>query len=343
MNASTSAPVLSVRDLQVTVPFAGGETAAVRGVSFDLQAGERLGLVGESGSGKSLTALALMRMLAPSLRIRSGEILLNGRDLMKLTARQMCDVRGSEIAMIYQNPMAALNPVLTIGDQIVESIRIHSDMSRATARKRAVELLGDVGIPDPLQRMDAYPYQLSGGMRQRIVIAMALSCDPKVIIADEPTTALDVTTQARVLALLRRLVDSHGTAVVLISHDLEVAAEFCDNIQVMYAGRIVERSPSSSLFARPLHPYAKALLDSSCVLSTDPARPIPVIGGQPPHPGSFPAGCAFQPRCGRSQEPCLTEDPVLSLMRGRAVACYFPHEGGDVPGAAPAAGSVSHD
>lgn len=343
MSEIPHAPVLSVRDLHVTVPYAGGETAAVRGVSFDLQPGERLGLVGESGSGKSLTALALMRMLAPSLRIRSGEILLNGRDLMKLSARQMCSVRGSEIAMIYQNPMAALNPVLTIGDQIVEAIRIHSDMSRAAARRRAVDLLGDVGIPDPLQRMDSYPYQLSGGMRQRIVIAMALSCEPKVIIADEPTTALDVTTQARVLALLRRLVDSHGTAVVLISHDLEVAAEFCDHIQVMYAGRLVERSTASDLFARPLHPYAKALLDSSCVLSTDPTLPIPVIPGQPPHPGSFPAGCAFQPRCGRHQDACVTDDPALSLKHGRAVACHFPHEEGRPSDGGPVAGGVRHD
>jgi len=325
VNTSTSDPLLSVRDLQIGVPLDHGETMAVRGVSFDLQPGARLGLVGESGSGKSLTALALMRMLPPSVRIRAGEVMLNGRDLMTLTPRQMCEVRGSEIAMIYQNPMAALNPVLTIGDQLVEGLRIHSSMSRSTARKRAVELLGDVGIPDPGNRMESHPYQLSGGMRQRVVIAMALSCEPSVIIADEPTTALDVTTQARILALLRQLVSSHGTAVILISHDLEVAAEFCDEIQVMYAGRIVERSPSADLFANPRHPYTKALLESSCVLTTDLTRPIPVIPGQPPQPGSFPAGCAFQARCTQARETCIDHDPVLEWDHGRAVACYFPH------------------
>jgi oligopeptide/dipeptide ABC transporter ATP-binding protein len=324
---STSAlePILSVRDLQIAVPAGKGEALAVRGVSFDLQAGARLGLVGESGSGKSLTALALMRMLAPSVRIRSGQVMLNGRDVMSLTARQMCAVRGSEIAMIYQNPMAALNPVLTIGDQLVEGLRIHSSMPRSAARKRAIELLGDVGIPDPQRRMDSHPYQLSGGMRQRVVIAMALSCEPSVIIADEPTTALDVTTQARVLALLRQLVSSHGTAVVLISHDLEVAAEFCEEIQVMYAGRIVERSPSTDLFASPLHPYAKALLKSSCVLTTDLTRPIPVIPGQPPQPGNFPDGCAFAARCSQARETCTHLDPILERVHGRAVACHFPH------------------
>ena len=200
--------------------------------------------------------------------------------------------------------------------------------------RRAVELLGDVGIPDPGRRLDSYPYELSGGMRQRVVIAMALSCEPSVIIADEPTTALDVTTQARVLALLRQLVSSHGTAVILISHDLEVAAEFCENVQVMYAGKLVERSPSAELFAYPLHPYTKALLESSCVLTTDLTRPIPVIPGQPPQPGRFPVGCAFQPRCGQAGEICTDHDPVLEQMHERSVACHFPH-----PGASTVAGS----
>ncbi|MGB0112168.1 MAG: ABC transporter ATP-binding protein [Ilumatobacteraceae bacterium] len=334
MSVESTKPVLSVRDLQVTVPVNGQDELTVRNVSFDLLPAQRLGLVGESGSGKSLTALSLMGMLSPAVKIQGGEIMLNGRDLVGLPPREMRSVRGREIAMIYQNPMAALNPVQRIGTQLVEGIRLHQTISKAAARRRAIELLGDVGIPNPGRRIDAFPHELSGGMRQRVVIAMALSSEPDVIVADEPTTSLDVTTQARVLTLLRELVTTHDTAVILISHDLEVAASFSDEIVVMYAGRIVERSTSEELFAEPQHPYTRALLDSSCVLSTDIDKPIPVIPGQPPAPGKFPEGCAFRLRCSRAEARCATIDPELVGPRHRAVACHVPYPAED-----PTAGS----
>ncbi len=339
MNVSERAPVLSVRDLVVLVPAGGRAVPAVRGVGFDLAPGARLGLVGESGSGKTLTALALMQMMPPGTRIAGGSVRLDGTDLLGLTAKQMCAVRGRRLSMVYQNPMSALNPVVAIGDQLVEAIRMHEPTAKSVARARAIDLLGDVGIPNPAHRLTAYPYQLSGGMRQRIVIAMALACEPQVIVADEPTTALDVTTQARVMALLLQLSQARGAAVILITHDLEVAAEFCDDIQVMYAGRIVERSPAGTLFDAPRHPYAKALLDSRCVLTTDLETPIPTIPGQPPHPGEFPPGCSFAARCPRAQDLCLRVDPELTVdpagPSDREVACHFPFD--------PVAGQVAGD
>jgi len=330
MSGPERTPVLSVRDLTVLVPAGGRAVPAVRGVGFDLAPGARLGLVGESGSGKTLTALALMRMMPPGTRIAGGSVRLDGTDLLGLSAKRMCAVRGRQIAMVYQNPMSALNPVVAVGDQLVEAIRVHEPTSRSVARARAIDLLGDVGIPDPARRLAAYPYQLSGGMRQRVVIAMALACEPQVIVADEPTTALDVTTQARVMALLLQLSQARGAAVILITHDLEVAAEFCDDIQVMYAGRIVERSSAGTLFEAPRHPYAKALLESRCVLTTDLDAPIPTIPGQPPHPGEFPSGCSFAERCPRAQDVCRSVDPELTVgtgaSAGREVACHFPFD-----------------
>lgn len=324
MTGERVTPVLSVRDLRVSVPSGRDDVPAVRGVSFDVPAGARIGLVGESGSGKSLTALALMRMLAPGVKILGGQVLLEGEDVLQKSSREMCDVRGRRIAMIYQNPMSSLNPVLTIGAQLAEAMTIHGRASRSAARRRSADLLGDVGIPNPMRVMDSYPYELSGGMRQRVVIAMALSCEPALIVADEPTTALDVTTQARVLALLHQLVDSLGTAVILITHDLEVAAEFCEEIHVMYAGRIVERAESVTLFRSPRHPYTNALLDSTCDLTTEISKPIPVIAGQPPQPGDIPPGCAFAARCASVQPQCRDVDPPLVSEGGFTVACLYP-------------------
>jgi oligopeptide/dipeptide ABC transporter ATP-binding protein len=258
------------------------------------------------------------------VKIQSGQVLLEGEDILQKSTREMCDIRGRRIAMIYQNPMSSLNPVLTIGAQLAEAMTIHGRVSKAAARRRSGELLGEVGIPNPLRVMDSFPYQLSGGMRQRVVIAMALSCEPALIVADEPTTALDVTTQARVLALLHQMVDSLGAAVILITHDLEVAAEFCEEIHVMYAGRIVERAESVTLFRSPRHPYTNALLDSTCDLTTEVSKPIPVIAGQPPQPGDIPPGCAFASRCASVQPQCLDSDPPLVSEDGFTVACWYP-------------------
>lgn len=317
-----SAPLLQVEELRV----AFGDVEAVRGVSFTLERGQRLGLVGESGSGKSLTALALMRLLRAPGRIAGGRVVLDGTDLTALPERAMRAVRGGRIAMVYQDPMTALNPVQRVGRQLVEAIRLHRDASRRAARARAVELLAEVGVPEPERRMDAYPHELSGGMRQRVVIAMALAAEPDVLLCDEPTTALDVTTQARIMDLLSGIVEQHGTAVVLITHDLGVAAGFCDSVQVMYAGRIVERSPVQPLYDHPLHPYAEALLGSACDLALDLERPIPAIGGQPPQAGSAPSGCAFHPRCPYALEVCRTTDPVLTDHDGVLAACHRAEE-----------------
>jgi peptide/nickel transport system ATP-binding protein len=315
-------PVLSVRGLSISVPVNSSRANVVEGMSFDVSPGSRLGLVGESGSGKTLTALALMRLLRPPVTVDAGSIVLEGRDILRLRPRELNQIRGARIAMIYQNPMSALNPVLTIGRQVTEVLALHGQYGKAAARRRAAELLGDVGIASPSRLLDAYPHELSGGMRQRVVIAMAMSCGPRVVIADEPTTALDVTTQARVLALMHRLVDDHGAALVLITHDLGVAAEFCDQIQVMYAGRIVERAAVPDLFERPRHPYTLALLESSCSVDTDPNRLIPTVPGQPPQFGELPGGCAFHPRCPQAIDDCRGSRPELLPIAEDAVACW---------------------
>jgi peptide/nickel transport system ATP-binding protein len=315
-------PVLSVRSLSISVPVAATRAAAVANVSFDVPPGGRLGLVGESGSGKTLTALALMRLLKPPVRVDSGSALLEGRDMLCLSARELNEIRGARIAMIYQNPMSALNPVVPIGRQLTEVLALHGRYSKVAARRRAVELLGDVGIASPQRQFDSYPHELSGGMRQRVVIAMAMSCEPRVVIADEPTTALDVTTQARMLALMHRLVDEHATAFVLITHDLGVAAEFCDEVLVMYAGRIVERNTVPRLFERPNHPYTLALLKSRCSVDTDPDEPIPTVTGQPPQIGNHPSGCAFHPRCPEAIDVCRQIRPALVDLADVSVACW---------------------
>jgi peptide/nickel transport system ATP-binding protein len=324
--------LLDVRDLAVEFPHHGGPVRPVRGASFTLAPRQRLGLVGESGSGKSLTALSLMRLLPPPGRIAAGQVLLRGLDLAQLSEREMARVRGGRLALIGQDPMSSLNPVHSVGEQIVEAIRAHESVSQRVARVRAVDLLGQVGLPNPARRFDSYPHQFSGGMRQRVMIAMAISANPDVLIADEPTTALDVTTQARIIDLLSGLVEEREMAVILITHDLGLAASFCDDIQVMYAGRIVERSRPTPLFAQPLHPYTEALLNAICRLDFDVDEPIAAIPGQPPLPQSLPSGCTFHPRCPLAVARCASEEPAPHVFPdGRLAACHFADQRAGVP------------
>jgi peptide/nickel transport system ATP-binding protein len=320
----TDTPVLDVRDLAIEFPRHREAITPVRGVSFALHRRRRLGIVGESGAGKSLTALGLMRLLPPPGRIAAGRVLLAGRDLVPLPEREMAAVRGGRIALVYQDPMSSLNPVQTVGQQIVEAIRAHESVSRSVARARAIELLGDVGLSSSARRFGSYPHQFSGGMRQRVMIAMAISAGPDVLIADEPTTALDVTTQARIIDLLARLVAERDMAMILITHDLGLAASFCDDVHVMYAGRIVERSPAKPLFTRPVHPYTEALLSAICRLDVDVTQRIAAIPGQPPLPQQLPSGCPFHPRCPHAFERCVTDVPVPQLLAdGRMAECHL--------------------
>ena len=312
--------LLAVRNLSI----AAGAQTLVEQVDLDLAEGEVLGLVGESGSGKTITCRALMRLLPPGeLRIASGSIQLKGRDLAQTGEAEMRKVRGVEIGMIFQNPSSHLDPVMRIGDQIAESVRYHEGAGLKDARGRAVELLRQVGIPDPARRIDAYPHEFSGGMRQRAMIAVALACRPKILIADEPTTALDVTVQAQVLRLLLDLRDRLGLAILLVTHNLGVVAQTCDSLAVMYAGRVMERGPKHDVLRAPAHPYTEALL--ACHPgSADPAAPLPAIPGQPPAPGAFPDGCRFHPRCPRAAAICRQERPVLRVLREQHVAaCHF--------------------
>jgi peptide/nickel transport system ATP-binding protein len=327
LNVRPDAPLLEVRDLAVEFPTPHGAVRPVRGASFTLAPQRRLGLVGESGSGKSLTALSLMRLLPPPGRIAAGQVLLDGVDLAQLTEREMARMRGGRIALVGQDPMSSLNPVHTVGRQIVEAIRTHEDVSRRVARARTIDLLGQVGLPNPKRRFDSYPHQFSGGMRQRVMIAIAISADPKVLIADEPTTALDVTTQARIMDLLSSLVDERELAVVLITHDLALAAGFCDEIQVMYAGRVVERGRPGPLFARPIHPYTEALLDAICSLDQDVEKPMAAIPGQPPLPELLPAGCPFHTRCPYAFDRCSVDDPPPHLVGDNRMAeCHLAEQ-----------------
>jgi peptide/nickel transport system ATP-binding protein len=312
--------LLAVRNLSI----AAGAQTLVEQVELDLAEGEVLGLVGESGSGKTITCRALMRLLPPGeLRIASGSIQLKGRDLAQAGEAEMRKVRGVEIGMIFQNPNSHLDPVMRIGEQIAESVRYHEGAGMKDARARAVELLRQVGIPDPARRIDAYPHEFSGGMRQRAMIAVALACRPKILIADEPTTALDVTVQAQVLRLLLDLRDRLGLAILLVTHNLGVVAQTCDSLAVMYAGRVMERGPKRALLRTPAHPYTAALL--ACQPgSADPAAPLPAIPGQPPAPGAYPAGCRFHPRCPRAAALCQHDRPALRVLRERHVAaCHF--------------------
>jgi peptide/nickel transport system ATP-binding protein len=313
-------PLLDVRDLRMVFPTDAGEARAVDGISFTLDRGDVLGLVGESGCGKSMTALSLMRLVPPPGRITGGRVLFEDRDLLGLTEREMRDVRGARMAMIFQEPMTALNPVLTVGSQVAESVFLHRPVSRRQAWQRATELLVEVGIADAERRVHDYPHQLSGGMRQRVMIAMAIACDPLLLLADEPTTALDVTIQAEILALLRSLRDRYGMAVLLITHDLGVVAEQADRVAIMYAGRIVEHATVDELFARPLHPYTQALLRSMPVLGARQDR-LETIPGQVPSLTRLPSGCAFRDRCPLQIDECAAAVPPLEERSGHLVAC----------------------
>jgi len=307
-------PLLRVRDLKTyfVTEHGGGIARAVDGVSFDVHAGETLGVVGESGCGKTVTSLSLLRLVPePPGHILPGSFIeFEGRNLLALTPRELRAVRGNDIAMIFQEPMTSLNPVFTAGDQIAEAAIVHHGLSRRAARARAIEMLSLVGIPDPETRVDHYPHQLSGGMRQRVMIAMALVCRPKVLIADEPTTALDVTIQAQILELLDRLQAELGMAVILITHDLGIVAGTVDRVLVMYAGQVVETAPTPALFARPLHPYTEGLLASVPRLDT-PRRRLHAIPGQVPAATGWPTGCRFHPRCPYAWDRCAAEEPPL--------------------------------
>ncbi len=318
----SAAPLLSIADLTVRFRTDAGWITAIEDIGFDLAPGENLGIVGESGSGKSVTALSILRLHSrAATRIPSGRIIWGGRDLLTLPARELRAVRGGEIAMIFQDPMSSLNPVLTVADQIGETLRLHQDLDAAAARKRAIELLELVRIPDAARRVDEYPHRLSGGMRQRVMIAIAIACRPKLLIADEPTTALDVTIQAQILELLRDLQAELGMSVILISHDLGVIAEFAQRVLVMYAGRVVEQATVRQLFRRPLHPYTDGLLAAVPRLDIDMQR-LSAIPGSIPDPGDPIPGCRFSPRCAEAVASCReTAPPLLAAGEGRFARC----------------------
>jgi oligopeptide/dipeptide ABC transporter ATP-binding protein len=322
-----TAPLLEIRDLKVELALAGGPACAVDGISFRIGAGETLGLVGESGCGKSLTALAIMRLLGePTVRIASGEVRFEGEDLAKAPESRLRQVRGDRISMVFQEPMTSLNPVFTVGEQIAEAVRLHRGLKRDAAKAHALEMLRKVGIPAPEARLESYPHQLSGGMRQRVMIAMALALSPKLLVADEPTTALDVTIQAQILNLIRSLQAEQGTAVLLITHDLGVVAETCERVAVMYAGRIVETGPTAQVFARPAHPYTLGLLRSIPDLDAiADRRKLEAIPGIVPGIADRPSGCRFRDRCPKAQALCAQLEPALDPVGpDQLAACHFP-------------------
>ncbi|HEX5004990.1 MAG TPA: ABC transporter ATP-binding protein [Gemmatimonadales bacterium] len=309
-------PLLEVENLRVAFPATAATSHPVDGVSFSLARGELLAVVGESGCGKSLTALSLLRLVPPPGQILPGSALrLDGADLLALGPSEMRAVRGRRIGMIFQDPMTSLNPVFTVADQISESVRAHTRVSKQDARARALSLLQEVGIPDPEERLDSYPHQLSGGMRQRVMIAIALASEPELLIADEPTTALDVTVQAQILELLDRLRAARGMAILLITHDLGIVAGRADRVAVMYAGRLVEEATTAELFAHPSHPYTRGLLASVPRISGPVTRLTPIAGTVPP-PTAWPAGCRFHPRCPAVLPRCPTDDPPALAVSG---------------------------
>ncbi|MBN8871718.1 MAG: ABC transporter ATP-binding protein [Rhodospirillales bacterium] len=334
-------PILQVRDLHTHFPVDDGVVRAVDGASFELHVGKTLGIVGESGCGKSMTARSILRILDRPGRIVGGEILLRRQDgsvvdLAKLPAdgQAMRAIRGGEIGLVFQEPMSSLSAFHTIGNQLIEGIRLHSDLSRRAARARAIELLAMVGIPRPAQRVDAYSFELSGGLRQRVMIALALAAEPRVLIADEPTTALDVTTQAQILALIRRLQQERELAVILITHDMGVIAEMADDVVVMYLGKEVEKGPVDAIFHAPRHPYTRALLRSIPSVLAEPRARLATISGSIPHPFARPSGCPFHPRCPeRLRGPCeATFPPEVVIGEHHATACHlYTTEGAEVP------------
>ena len=320
-----AAPVLEVRDLRTIFRFRGSKIFAVNGVSFRLAPGELLGVVGESGSGKSVTMMSLMKLLPmPPAEIVSGTARLGGRDLLTLDSAEMRKVRGGEVGFIFQDPMTSLNPVFTVGYQLIEPLREHLGLSRQEARERAVELLALVGIPSPADRMNDYPHQFSGGMRQRVMIAIALACNPKVLIADEPTTALDVTIQAQIIELVKSLRRELGMGIIWITHDLGVIAGIADRVMVMYGGLIVEHAPVDALYDHPQHPYTKALLETLPRPDLAEEGRLKSIGGQPPMLLASPSSCPFAPRCAYAFDRCRIENPpLMPVGRDHDVACWW--------------------
>jgi peptide/nickel transport system ATP-binding protein len=317
-------PLLEVKDLKVHFKTDDGIVKAVDGVSYSLQAGETLGIVGESGSGKSVSSLTVMGLTDPRYATISGEVFFQGVDLLKLPQDEMRNIRGAKISMIFQDPMTSLHPFYKVGDQIAEAIRQHQAISKKQAFDQAVEMLGKVNIPRPHERAKQYPHEFSGGMRQRAMIAMALALNPDLLIADEPTTALDVTVQAQILDLIDRLKDEFNAAVIIITHDLGVVAEHCDNIQVMYAGKAVEFGNTDDIYYRPLHPYTWGLLRSIPRLDADDKEPLVPIRGLPPSLINVPAGCAFHPRCPYIMDICKIDVPPLLPVDGHhAAACHL--------------------
>jgi len=321
--------VVEVKDLKTHFFTDEGEIPAVDGVSFYLDEEETLGIVGESGSGKSVTSLSIMQLVPnPPGRIVGGEILFRGENLLKKSPDEMRKIRGNDIAMIFQEPMSSLNPVYTVGDQIAEAVILHQNVSKREAWNRAVEMLRLVGIPSPERRAREYPHQMSGGMRQRVMIAMALSCNPQLLIADEPTTALDVTIQAQILDLMKKLQAEFHAAIMLITHDLGVVAETCDRVAVMYAGKVVEEGTTKDLFREPLHPYTQGLLASIPRVDEPRTEKLHVIEGTVPNLLHLPQGCAFAPRCPQAMDICRRETPVLAdVGDGRKVSCWLHVEG----------------
>ena len=317
--------LLEVKNLKTCFELFRGTVKAVDGVDFTLKEGEILGIVGESGGGKSVTGFSLLGLIDPPGRISGGEVLFRGEDLLKKSEEEMRRIRGKEISMIFQDPMTSLNPLQTIGSQIDEMLALHTDLSSAERKQRILDLLTEVGIPNPADRINNYPHQFSGGMRQRVVIAIALAVNPRLIIADEPTTALDVTVQAQILKLMENLVQKFGSALILITHDLAVVSEMTHRVAVMYCGKIVEEGPTKDLIANPHHPYTKGLLESIPKMAGARTPRLPQISGMVPSLFDLPKGCSFAPRCSRATERCLRDVPEMRLLSpGRKAACYHP-------------------
>jgi peptide/nickel transport system ATP-binding protein len=321
-DARKDQPLLRVEKLRVEFPTRRGTLVAVDDISFHIDEGEVLGVVGESGAGKSLTGAAIIGLLEPPGRIASGEIIFDGKRIDNIGREQMRRLRGDQIAMIFQDPLTSLNPLVTVGRQLTETIRTHASIDERGARKRAIELLNEVGIPAADRRIDQYPHQFSGGMRQRVVIALALAANPRLIIADEPTTALDVSIQAQIISLLKRLCEDHGTSVMLITHDMGVIAETADRVAVMYAGRIVEVGPVQDVIKRARHPYTHGLMSSIPVIRHD-VEQLTQIDGAMPRLTDIPSGCAFNPRCPKVFEPCRAERPELVEVDATRAACWL--------------------
>ena len=325
MSSTKKEIILQVKNLQTSFFTDEGEVKAVNGVDFSIEKGKTLGIVGESGSGKSITSLSILRLLQePAGKVVGGEILFKGDNLLNKSKKQMMGIRGNNISMIFQEPMTSLNPTLTCGEQIAESIRIHQKLKRKEAWIKAVDMLRLVGIPSPEKRAKQYPFELSGGMRQRVMIAIALSCNPELLIADEPTTALDVTIQAQILDLMKKLQSELGTSLMLITHDLGVVAEMCDKVAVMYCGKIVEYADVKTIFTDPKHPYTIGLLHSVPKHDQDYEGDLSVIKGSVPSPFNLPAGCAFAPRCPHARDICHSKQPELEeTTNGEQVRCWI--------------------